>query len=749
MLQEKQKRGGCAMRIKSKPVLLIVALLLLFLAVAPTSHALPLTARGPLNLPIPPGDGFPVWYQDSNGLSLGQCLDSVLFCGLLADATFNPALPVSFPTNYPGEQFYFLGTVLMGPPYNLLYVAATEGSFAGALGDPVAGQQAVFSRVRIRANITLPGTYTVTHPYGTETFTVTTPGRRAINFSNGVFGLVALSFDGPLDLSPVSAPLVGPYLRPSAAPGGAPTDFVTDIATGNKYIAIPGALTPVTGSPTGNNFVEISGPDGIVRETLFDLVGKVVGNDVTPKSITFPVRAANGVLSTAQTVTVTNISRTTPLSVTVTIDPASANPADFVITADGCTGVPVAASTATVPGTCTFGVQFGSTAPTPVDRTASVLITTTAPAGLPPMHVALSGTIDSIPPQVLLKVPGDGQRIPANSSILAVFSEPVVISATTFTLTSSGNPITASNVAFDPGSNTATFVPANQLLPIGAANAATISAGVTDLVGNPLASAVTWSFSTVAADNTAPTVATTSPARNAIGVRLDSAIKITFDDKTNDPVVAGEMSVLSINNTTFALSSGVTGSVTFDPATKTATFTPSAPLAPGTAYTVTVKGGAAGVADWAQNALAADLQFSFITNNPPSHPALIFPPDGATGIPSTVTLRWAKSTDDDGDQLDYHIELCQNRFFVGTDCTHQNVPAVASAPKLNGAYFAGLGGLGMAVIGLVSFGGIKGRKRFLALMIVVLLMSGAVISACKTKTETETVTAPSAAEVTF
>jgi hypothetical protein len=361
------------------------------------------------------------------------------------------------------------------------------------------------------------------------------------------------------------------------------------------------------------------------------------------------------------------------------------------------------------------------------------------------MRVALNGTIDSVPPTVILKVPTDGQTIPANSSIFAVFSEPMLastITTTTFTLTSNNLPVTAAAVSYDAANNTATFVPANQLLPEGINNVATITTGVTDAAGNGLVSNFTWTFTTVAADNTRPNVASTSPARNALGVRLDSSVKVTFDDTMN---------ALSINNTNFTVSSGVTGSITFDAITKTATFAPSAPLTAGTAYTVTVKGGAGGVDDWAQNTMLADFQFSFITNNPPSHPALISPADGAAGLPATVTLTWAKSTDDDGDVLEYHIELCQNRFFIGAGCDHQAVPLTASAPRLNGAYFAGLGGLGMAVIGLVSFGGIKGRKRFLVLMIVVLLLSSVVISACRSKTETETVTttAPSAAEVSF
>lgn len=713
-------------------VVLFVSVVLAALVLAPAAQALPLTARDTV---LNPADGFPVWYQDSNGMSLGQCLDSVIFCGLLADATFNPANPLAFPLNYPGEQFYFLAEVLTGPPYNLLYVAATEGSFAGA-GNPVNGQQAVFSRVRIRADITLPGTYTVTHPYGTETFNVAAGGTRAINFSNDVLGLVALSFDGPLDVNPLSAPLVGPYLRASAAPGGAPLAFVEDAVTGNKYLSNPGAPVAVTGAPTGNNLVTITGPDGTVTETLFTLVGKVIGNDVTPKSLTFaPQRTV--VASPVQTVTVTNISRVATLTlgpITIT----GANAADFTLAADTCSNATVPASTATVPGTCTFGVVFSSNAPTPAARTATATVNTVTPAGLPPMNVALSGTIDSVAPTVITSFPAAGQTIPANSTITVNFSEPMAaasINATTFTLTGGAGAVSGT-VLYDAVNNAATFIPS--ALNANAAYTATVTTGATDVAGNGLAADFVLSFTTVPPDFDRPTIVSTNPPANRVGVPVSATIKVTF----NEQMHAG-----SFTANTFTVSGGVVASsISYDVATNTATFTPASPLVSGTPYTATIKGGPGGVDDLAQNTLANDYQFTFITNNPPAHPALISPSNGSTGHPTSVTLVWSRSSDDDGDVLDYQITVCNNQFFIG--CTAQAVPVTAAAPRLNGAYFAGLGGLGMAVFGLVSVSGVKGRKRFLSIMLVVLLMSGVVISACSSSDGGGT-PAPRSAEVSY
>src|SRR5687767_14362040 len=59
--------------------------------------------------PISSEHGFPVWYQDSNGLRLEQCLDLE---DPMCDPVFlrgemqNPSGEMSFPENFPMESFY-------------------------------------------------------------------------------------------------------------------------------------------------------------------------------------------------------------------------------------------------------------------------------------------------------------------------------------------------------------------------------------------------------------------------------------------------------------------------------------------------------------------------------------------------------------------------------------------------------------------------------------------------------------------
>ena len=80
-------------------------------------------------------------------------------------------------------------------------------------------------------------------------------------------------------------------------------------------------------------------------------------------------------------------------------------------------------------------------------------------------------------------------------------------------------------------------------------------------------------------------VDSTSPASDATNVPVGSGISAAFNM---------EMTASTINTSTFTLSKGVTGTVTYNPSTMTATFTPSAPLAYDTTYAATITTGAEG-----------------------------------------------------------------------------------------------------------------------------------------------------------
>jgi hypothetical protein len=105
-------------------------------------------------------------------------------------------------------------------------------------------------------------------------------------------------------------------------------------------------------------------------------------------------------------------------------------------------------------------------------------------------------------------------------------------------------------------------------------------------------------------DTTAPTVLSTVPLNTATGTAVNSTITATFSEAMNNATI------IAANFTVAAGATPVTGIVTYDTPTWTATFTPSAVLANSTLYTATVT---TAVTDAAGNALAANKVWTFTT----------------------------------------------------------------------------------------------------------------------------------------
>lgn len=263
---------------------LAMALLLVF---ASSAQAV-LFRVGPTQAPSPPGGGFPLWYQDTNGTAMDLCIprnDAQLNSGIcLILPPPDPEginLPIVFPGNYPGEAFYWNATGVMDLPGNnnqATMVLALEAAFAAEV--PIAGDQVVFGRVRTIIDAPVDGTYTVTHPYGVETFANVVAGPRAITATSDI------GIGAPGDFTGALRSGVGPFLKAAAAPGGAALLPVTvpGDPTGDRFLADPGTLTPITGSPLNTNFFEVcvdapGGLDGAgtacQRLNQFALMGKV------------------------------------------------------------------------------------------------------------------------------------------------------------------------------------------------------------------------------------------------------------------------------------------------------------------------------------------------------------------------------------------------------------------------------------------------------------------------------------------
>lgn len=229
---------------------------------------------------------FPMWYQDNNQLSMELCQSRAAssrvpvstppayMCTLLPEpGVFDDSLPMVFPDNWPPEAFWFLAETAIpdnGAGFGVdAYVAGIEAAFASE--NPVDGDQQSFARIRIRVNVPVAGTYTITHPYGVETVNVTTPGRRAINITRDI------GIGAPGDFSGALNGAIGPFLRSINGPY---TEVNPDTGGVETFVGDPNLTEAVTGSPFNTNFLRIDGPSGAgsIQTNLFTVAGKVLDN---------------------------------------------------------------------------------------------------------------------------------------------------------------------------------------------------------------------------------------------------------------------------------------------------------------------------------------------------------------------------------------------------------------------------------------------------------------------------------------
>jgi hypothetical protein len=213
---------------------------------------------------VDPLHGFPTWHEDANGLRLELCLDpNDRFC-LPPPENVDPSLPIAFPGNFPEEAFWFAAEAEATAPRGIrvLLVLALEAAFANEL--PAQGDQVSFGRVRIRADNLPVGEYRITHPYGVDRFTVTTTGKRNINFTEDVEPIPG-SFDKTLGSR------IAPFLSwdPAVLPA-APAGYVGD----------PSVAHRVVGSPNGTNYLLVERREGaswvqVTRTDLFSVAGKI------------------------------------------------------------------------------------------------------------------------------------------------------------------------------------------------------------------------------------------------------------------------------------------------------------------------------------------------------------------------------------------------------------------------------------------------------------------------------------------
>jgi hypothetical protein len=380
-------------------------------------------------------------------------------------------------------------------------------------------------------------------------------------------------------------------------------------------------------SACGRQIVEFGLDDAGADAGAVD-AGTDGGTPATPPTVTatHPVDMATGVVVN------TYVSATFSKA----MDPSTITAANFTVK-QGATPVTGLLSLDSITNTATF---------TPEGPLANSLVyTATVTTGVKDMgglalkadHVWTFTTADTAP-TVTANTPLDGAtNVAINENPTATFSramDPASINPLTFTVKQGQTPVSG-KVTIDAANTTASFLP-DAMLGNNLVYTATITTGAKDANGLALAANYVWTFVT-AAVTPAPTVTSTTPLDQAMNVSAGEAPTATFSTAM-DPTTIG--------NTTFLLSQGSTpvmGNVTFNSMTRTATFTPNAPLQNSLLYTATITTGAR---DMSGLALTANYVWSFTTANAAVAPTVTStnPLDQANGVPINTKLTATFST---------------------------------------------------------------------------------------------------------
>lgn len=262
------------MKSKMKAAALAVALALgptpAALAACPTEGATPFQAG-----PVHPVNGFATYLQDSEGLALELCLAGD-GAGICFFDPANPANPFSVAVGFGPEAFWWLAeSAFATNQVDVTLVMAAEAAWVAE--EPISGDQFPFTRLRVRLDLPSAGIYSMVHPYGTSTWQVNAGGNGAVNET----------IDIPFAPNAQGQGRVGPWLKSVGAPFSF-TDPVTSVTT--THIG-DGTPRQATGSPCGNNFVQLTATalDGVTPLVLDSGNADGDGNPLTARSDLFVI----------------------------------------------------------------------------------------------------------------------------------------------------------------------------------------------------------------------------------------------------------------------------------------------------------------------------------------------------------------------------------------------------------------------------------------------------------------------------
>jgi hypothetical protein len=125
-----------------------------------------------------------------------------------------------------------------------------------------------------------------------------------------------------------------------------------------------------------------------------------------------------------------------------------------------------------------------------------------------------------------------------------------------------------------------------------------------------------------------------------------------------------------------------------------------------------------------------------VANNPPTAPALVLPADGATGVdPASVTFEWNRSTDPDGDPVEYDLFVCPDDDTFASCPDPVNTEPITTAATMGKGFTFAASGLGLMFFGIAFAAGF-GRKKKVALLLALALATGMLFIACSDDDDT-------------
>ncbi|GAB3525705.1 hypothetical protein GCM10027402_23040 [Arthrobacter monumenti] len=513
--------------------------------------------------PVDPQTGYPVWYSDGS-VKLQLCY--MAEAGCLSEPP-NPAVPASYPDNFPEEAFWFAAEASAGKLG--LYEAALEAAHANDVVRK--GEQMGFARLRFRLNdLVANKSYKITHPYGVNTFVAEPDDKNpAVGFIKQTLdvGDCAPTATRPCDWAGVGESFLGDYTTGSTA------KFLKQVGAAPGTLGSITAARPVTGAPSGTNAVIVTGPNaggpGVNSLTVntFTVQGLIFnGADGAPSTPDLRAASDTGRSSTD------NITKDTTPTLGGTVPGLGAAPATVQLMVDGA--ATAAATTATVNGRYSVALPKALAAGTHKvkARIANPAYAIDPATGAPtnpatPKYLVsqtLTFTVDTAAPPVKI-----GTSRP---------SHPSLDRTPTFSFSST-----------DPAASFACqLLPSNRAWDNTCASPKTYDAQIngdytfkvraTDAAGNTSLPA-TYAWRIGRADTFVPKVISRAPGSNATGVLRKANTTAEFSERVG-----------GITGTSFTLKKAATGAkvsatVSYNAATRTATLNPSTTLAGNTRFT--------------------------------------------------------------------------------------------------------------------------------------------------------------------